>query len=294
MGAGSAMGGQNMGQGGMGGMQGQGPQAGKPPMMLGGNLPGGQQAPMAASQSQAMASPMGAPQQPQGLGALQSAYSQFMNAQPQQPSPMFGQQPMGQSNPMQSTYQAYGQALQAQQPMGQQMPMTASQMAGGMSQQGNLQQQMQMLAGQPQQSQMNPMQSQMGGNLTGNPQSAAYDQFLQAQKMAGGMSPSNPMQQMGGMPQQQSFTPQQQEESYRQQAAQAAQSQDPMLRGAGNAYLGGGQQAMQDYGRQMMQQQQQPMRAPMMPQAPTAQQVRPEDQRMQAMRNMQRTRGYNR
>jgi hypothetical protein len=83
-------------------------------MMLGGNLPGGQQAPMAASQSQAMASPMGAPQQPQGLGALQSAYSQFMNAQPQQPSPMFGQQPMDQQmNPMQQQAAAYDLATGA-------------------------------------------------------------------------------------------------------------------------------------------------------------------------------------
>jgi hypothetical protein len=48
--------------------------------------------PMPQGQSQSMA-PQGMPQQPQGLGALQNAYSQFQNSAPPQPNPMFGQQP---------------------------------------------------------------------------------------------------------------------------------------------------------------------------------------------------------
>ena len=50
------------------------------------------QQPQGQSQSQSMASP-GMPQQTQGLGALQNAYSQFQNSAPPQPNPMFGDQP---------------------------------------------------------------------------------------------------------------------------------------------------------------------------------------------------------
>ena len=74
-------------QGGMGGMQGQGPQATRP-----------QQTPMQMQ-----------PQQAQGLGALQNAYSSFMNTQPQQPNPMFNQQ-------AQNTYQEFQQAAMGQAP----------------------------------------------------------------------------------------------------------------------------------------------------------------------------------
>ena len=74
---------------GAGSPQGGMPGGGGAPRSQGG-MPGG--APTANPQAQAQYQ-QGMPQQPQGLGALQNAYSQFQNSVPPQPNPMFGQQP---------------------------------------------------------------------------------------------------------------------------------------------------------------------------------------------------------
>ena len=67
-------------------------------------------------QSQSMA-PQGMPQQTQGLGALQNAYSQFQNSAPPQPNPMFGEQP----NPTAMAQQT-SNVLDAYMDVGQQAP----------------------------------------------------------------------------------------------------------------------------------------------------------------------------
>ena len=164
-------------------------------------------------QSQSMA-PQGMPQQTQGLGALQNAYSQFQNSAPPQPNPMFGQQPSGM----------------------QQGNLQGAPLGGGMPQQNPTQQQMQAMHymnqqyGRPDNA---PMGAQIMGTGVGAP-------------LGGGMPQQNPTQQ------------------------QMQQNQ----------------QVAQDFMRQ-----QNPMRLPMMPQAPNFGQIGQEDPRMQAMRHMQRYRG---
>ena len=88
-----------------------------------GGMPGG--APTANPQTQAQYQ-QAMPQQPQGLGALQNAYSQFQNSAPPQPNPMFGQQPTPTARASQIS-----NLLDAYMNAGQQMPM-ASQMQAPM------------------------------------------------------------------------------------------------------------------------------------------------------------------
>jgi hypothetical protein len=79
-----------------------------------GGMPSG--APTANPQTQAQYQ-QGMPQQPQGLGALQNAYSQFQNSAPPQPNPMFGEQP----NPTAMAQQT-SNVLDAYMDVGQQAP----------------------------------------------------------------------------------------------------------------------------------------------------------------------------
>lgn len=80
--------------------------------------------PMPQGQSQSMA-PQGTPQQPQGLGALQNAYSQFQNSAPPQPNPMFGQQPnpAAQASQVSNVLDAYMDIGQQAQPAPMAPPM---------------------------------------------------------------------------------------------------------------------------------------------------------------------------
>ena len=166
------------------------------------------QQPQGQSQSQSMASP-GMPQQTQGLGALQNAYSQFQNSAPPQPNPMFGEQP----NPAAQAPQV-SNVLDAYMDVGQQ-PDHGPPGPEGYARSG---------FGQPDYNAMPPDQ-RPDNRMMGNPQQM--------------------------------------------------------------------QQRMQEMQQRMQQQmaQRNPMRPPMMPQASNFSQMRQEDPRMQAMRNMQRYRG---
>ena len=74
--------------------------------------------------------PQGMPQQPQGLGALQNAYSQFQSSAPPPPNPMFGQQPnpAAQASQVSNVLDAYMDNGQ-QAPQAQPAPMAPPMMA---------------------------------------------------------------------------------------------------------------------------------------------------------------------
>lgn len=215
--------------------------------------------------------------QPQGLGALQNAYSGFMNQQPPQPNPMFGQQPQNMMGNLPGSPQGPMSQSQAMaSPMGalQTPPSGALQNAYSdfMNQQRGYGPGVNNYSA-PQQAPMGQTQN-LGATLAGG-QPGGMDPMQQYRDLLGGM---------GG---------------------QMAPGQQPgmagQLGGIGQQ-LGGGMQQnpMQSnpmqaqYQAFMNQQNGRPDNAPMgqMPQAPTTQQIGQEDPRMQAMRNMQRYRGF--
>jgi hypothetical protein len=132
------------------------------------------------------------PQQTQGLGALQSAYSQFQNSAPPQPNSVFGQQPMGGQmaqqlgqmggQPMGGQTQLYQDAVR--QPNSTEVA-RYQQMLGGMQPQASMQPQnrvqeppnqmlQQQLAMQPQ-----PGQQRMAMRPPAMPQASNFSQMRQ-------------------------------------------------------------------------------------------------------------------